>query len=146
MVTILSFPIHSPALSIFCLLSLWNCSDFIVSLYQGLNLLFSVLNSPLHISHFSFLARVSVSNNCSPFLPSQFLINAVFSIFGISYDLNTSHRSSLKFYSSLYLSLVSQLSVSCFITGPNLSTMLCLALICSLDIFPSLSTFLYVLC
>ena len=41
---------------------------------------FSVLNSLLDVSHFSFSAWVSVSNNCNPVLPSQFFINAVLCI------------------------------------------------------------------
>ena len=45
--------------------------DLIVSLYQGLDLSFTVLNSPSDISHISFSGWVSISINCNPFLPSQ---------------------------------------------------------------------------
>ena len=54
----------------------------------------------------------------NPFLPSQFSIKAGFSISGISYDIKTLHTSSLKFFSSLYISSVSQTNVGCFIIGP----------------------------
>ena len=70
----------------------------IVSLYQGLNLSFSVLNILLGVSNFSFSACVSISNNCNPFLPIQFLINIVFSISDITYYLKT-------LYSSIWSSL-----------------------------------------
>ena len=39
MAAILDLPIHSSALSLWCLSSLWNCNSFIISLYCGLSLL-----------------------------------------------------------------------------------------------------------
>ena len=108
--------------------------DFVL-LYHGLNLSFSVLNSPSGVSHFSFSAWVSISNNCNPFVPKQLLISAVFAISGISYGLKTLYTSSLKLFHSLYLSSMSQLNVGCFIIGPILGPMLCLVLICHLFIY-----------
>ena len=67
---------------------LQNCNNLMVSLYCGLNVPFNVLNSPSVVSHFSCSACVSVSNNCSPFLPSHFLIIAIFSASGVLHDWN----------------------------------------------------------
>ena len=109
--------IHSSEFSPFCLLNLWNCSDFIVSLIWGLNLFVRILNKPSNMLHVPMSACVSNSMNCRPFLPNQVFTIASCSAWGVLYVAKILLTSNLKFLNSLYLSSASELKLGCFIAG-----------------------------
>ena len=94
---------------------LQSCSDFILLLNWGLNLLLNAVNRPTIVLHLSCSVCVQVSMNCRPFLPSHFFIIANCSVCWVLYNLKILFTTSLKFLSLLYLSSSSQLILCCFI-------------------------------
>ena len=80
MAAILRLPIHSSAVSLCYLTSLQNRSDFVVSLYCGLNLLFHISNRLSSLLHVSCSACIRVSMSCRPCLSSQFFITDTLSV------------------------------------------------------------------
>ena len=64
---------HNSAFFPSFLYNFWNCNDFIISLNCGLNILDSISNRPSNVLLMVFSSFVSISKNCKPFLPNQFL-------------------------------------------------------------------------
>ena len=126
---ILSLPIHSSAFSLECLANLQNCNVLMVSLYHGLNLSFNVLNITQLFHIFFNLLALAFLTTVILFCLANFNY-CCFSVSGPLYDLNIPFTYSLKFFSSLHLSSMSQLNVGCFIMdmptlGPTLFCSFC---------------------
>ena len=71
----LSLSINPFAFSFVCLLQLWNCSNFMVSLHWDLNLVLNVVNKPYLVLHLSRSVCINDSMNWRPFLPNQLFYN-----------------------------------------------------------------------
>ena len=71
MAAVLSLPIHTSMLLFYCLTRFQNCSDFIVSLYYGLDFYQVFQTDLLHHCMLLVLLVLRVSNDCRTGLPTQ---------------------------------------------------------------------------
>ena len=117
MAAILSLPCHSFEFPLCYLTSLWNGSNFQVSMYCALNLLLSVSRRSSSVLHTSCSAWVRASKSCRPCLPSQFFCKGHSFCLGYTIVLKFILYLHFKFLSSAYLSVVLQSNVSSFMMG-----------------------------